>query len=118
MSDYHVLAATNDGDNITIAFHIPVPSETNFTGVTLQSALAEDVAIDKTSEVPWIDGAEQTSLTNGSLYEHIGSVRTHKDESNARKKTDADNKFNNLVIRIQNEIRQRYWGWRFERNVP
>lgn len=117
MSNYHALEASKTGDSIRVAFHIAVPNETNALGYNIRTALSEDTGIEKTSLVPWIDSAEQTQLTNGELYEHIYSFKTHKDISNIVKRDRMDAKYTSLIATVQEALRQRYLYWRFNRDV-
>ena len=116
MANYHILEG--EGNHYRIAFHLPVPDEQNLvTTSTLRAALAEDGSFDKTSEVSWITGAEQTQLTNGELFEHIETYSTHEGHTNVQDQAALDARFTELIALIAVRLRRRYTYWRFERNV-
>ncbi len=117
MSDYHVLEASDRGNSLKVAMHIPVPSGTNLVSKTFTGCLVEDTSISKVSVVASIATQEQDALTAGTLAERVVSLRTHKDLSNAVKRNRLDSAYNQNVTRVQNALRQRYWGWGFERDV-
>ena len=117
MSDYHVMEG--ELNNFQVVFHLPVPDEQNVIGtINVRAALAEDTSVLKTSRLPWIIAGEQTSLTDGSLFEHVEIYSTHESHTQASDQATLDARFTALSTIVANRLRRRYAYWRFERNVP
>lgn len=117
MSNYHVMRTSDDGNTIGVIMHIQVPNENNVIGENLQTAVADDSHITHTSVVPWIEGAEQTQLTNGELIEKSVSFPTHPDIEPLIKRDRIDALYNLEVLKVQECLRNRYIYWKFNRNV-
>ena len=120
MSDYHILEGSMDGgaETYKVAFHIPVPDETNDAAYSLRSALAEDPEVNKTSAVPWILTAEQTQLDSGELYERLESYSRNTTNAVTQDRDALDARWNTLATAIPNRLRDRYKYWHYDRDVP
>jgi len=117
MSNYHILEASDKGNSLRVVMHIAVPVQTNLANKTLSSCIIEDPSKVKTSILASVTTAEINGIAAGTLVEYVISVRTHKDIPNITKRNRLDAAYNKAVIKEQNALRQRYWGWGFERNI-
>jgi hypothetical protein len=126
MSDYHIMTGHPTGNRYTVVFHFPVSSADNdaIPPRSYQSALVEWLGEDElgnpntTSIVPFIDGAEQTALHAGQLYETRTEFHTNPQETMPEKLARLDTLFASRLITEQAEIQEilRYWG--HGRDVP
>ncbi len=116
IAQYYVLDGSRDGSSLRVAMHFPVPVETNLAGILLSTCITQDSSLDKTSLVPWVATSRQTELTNGTIVEHIVSFETHKGVANMTKRNRLDDRYNDLLLKVQNAVREIYWGWGFERS--
>jgi len=115
MSDYHILTADENSNEIRVVAHIPVPDIVNDVGVNYRDALVQ-WKDDTTSilHTDLITTAEQTQLDNGELYEHVASVSTPGTGMTLLEKRDMfDALYNDAVPRIQQKLANqlRYWGY-------
>lgn len=125
MSDYHIMAGREDGNRYYVVFHFPVPSANNdaVPARTYQSALVEWLGEEggvpnTTSIVPFIDGAEQTALHAGQLYEISDYFNTHPGETLPEKIARLDVTFTTRAAETQDKVQEilRYWG--HGRDIP
>jgi len=101
-----------------LAFHIPVPNEPNQVGVNLRTAVSQDAALNKTSQVPWITTAEQQALSDGELVEVIVSYTRPSKNTTSQDRDAIDTKYTAMVASVQDRIRDEYRFWGFDRDVP
>jgi hypothetical protein len=116
MADYHVLHVSRDGDQVTVAFHIPVPAETNTAGRNLSDCLVEDQA--PATEVPYLDAPGAAEVAAGTVYEHIITVAMSAHSTNPERIAALDAKATALQAAIPDRIRKVYSFWGYERTVP
>jgi hypothetical protein len=116
MSNYHVLKQTELRHKVVVAFHIPVPVETNEAGRLLSDCIKEDQSPE--TKVPWLNPTEATAIQNGEVYEHVVTV----DFENATftptvKAAQLDTKWTSLQTKIQSRIRNTYQWWGTDRDI-
>jgi hypothetical protein len=116
MADYHVLQVSADGDQVTVAFHVSVPDETNAASKTLSECLVEDQAPE--TEVPFLAQAEADAIAAGTVYEHIVTVAMSARCTNPERIAALDAKATALQAIIPDRIRKVYSFWGYERTVP
>lgn len=118
MSNYHLLRQDSKKDEVTVVFHVPISSQNNFAGVSLQTALKEMLESETEagiigSQCPFIQAAELTQLQNGELYEHVEVVKFDANLSQAEKRNIIDSRFAELTAivaaRVANELD--FWGY-------
>jgi len=118
MANYHVLGGLDDGRTYRIAFHVPVPDEANRAGVNLRTCVVQDPARDLTSDVPWITAGEQTQLDAGEIVEIIRSYERKAGATVLEDRNALDALYTAGVPKIQDQLRQEYQYWGFDRDVP
>lgn len=127
MSDYHILAASENGFRITVAFHIPVPGGTNIVGKSYADCLLESGRATMMSSVPnhaTDFSSEAADLQNGIVLEVIDSIEvrfqrnTPKNEIRAMGKAAIEDKFRRIKTKKQNQIPLMFRYWGFSGDVP
>ena len=118
MSDYHILQLNAKQDRLTVAFHIPIPNESNSAGVNKRTAVIQYMP-DRVSSVPWISAAEQTQLTNGEIFELVEDVEVNANLTLGEKRSLVDARFTALTgaagLGKLDKVLD-YWG--LDRDVP
>jgi len=117
MANYHILNGRPDGNQYRVVFHLPVPDTTNNVGVNYRTALTQWLG-ETTSQVPFIQSAEQVQLDNGELYEHSWDYDTHDGVSLSEKQAELDAKFTALSTVVVNQLQVRLGYWGYNRDVP
>lgn len=107
-----------DAQRTRVAMHIATPAGTNLAGKTYATCLTEDPDHSTVSVVPALAGQEITDLANGSLYEHVVTVKTENGLTNVEKRNLVDAAYSAAVAKVQAAIQAKYWAWGFERDVP
>lgn len=118
MSDYHILEGSKDGNRFTVVFHFPVPNLSNEVGRNYREALIEWLGGSQASRVPFIDGAEQTQLNNGELYEASYPFNTHPGETLAQKQARLDAMYVAEKTGSQAEVEKILSYWGHSRDIP
>lgn len=118
MSNYHVLNGLGDGRTYRIAFHVPVPDETNRAGVKMRTAIQQDPARNQESKVPWVDAGEQTQLDAGEFVEIVKPYRRKAGATVMEDRDLLDALYTATVPSVQEELRQEYQYWGFDRDIP
>lgn len=117
MANYHILEQSVKGDNIKVAFHIPIPVENNFAGFSLNTALVQ-YQESTLSQVPFITPSEQSELDAGTLCEVVKTVKFNAHLTNTQKKQIVDGLYNNLEISVVARLRHVLAFWGFSVNLP
>lgn len=120
MSNYHVLEISANGERgqASVVMHIATPLGNNLKGTSYADALSEVQGGSVVSAVSGISVEEQAALNDGSLFEYMESVTIHRDMNNSTKQARLDAAYTEAVTREQAKMKERLWGWGFERNVP
>jgi len=101
-----------------IAFHIPIPDEnTTVSNISLRTALISHLP-STVSAYPLIQGAEQTQLDNGELYEHATWVEYDGNKTPVQKQAAMDDRYTALASSILDKIRNELKYYGRNRNVP
>ena len=112
MADYHILSSDRHGNSFAVVMHFPVPEQANEAGRSYREVLIEWLGGDQPSQVPFIDGAEQTQLNAGELLEHSFRFHSNPGENLAQKQTRLDALWESerasTLGRLSNELS--YWG--------
>lgn len=112
MANYFVLAGSDKANHYQVAVHVDVPAGNNQAAKTWQS-VAVEYQESTVSAVPWIDGATQTALDTGALYEFVIDVEVDADETDANKivavETAVTTARTDELARLQ--VLLRYWGY-------
>lgn len=112
MSDYHILSSDKHGNAFSIAMHFPIPNAMTLAGRSIREALIEHLGGSQPSQVPFIDGAEQTQLNAGELYEHMTELHSNPGEDMEEKEAQLDVMWESEkateLERLANELS--YWG--------
>jgi len=116
MSNYHVLDTGLRNNWSKVAFHIPIPDETNVANYNLRTALSEYKS-GYESEVPYIDSAEQDQITAGEIYEHIESVTFTIAMPNVDRISMLDAMYTALETDMLNKIRLKLKFWGYSKDV-
>jgi hypothetical protein len=117
--DWHIMAGYPDGNRYTVVFHFPVPSADNDAGRTYQECLAEMLGAEGTASVmPFCDGAEQTLLSAGGLYEVTEQFSTHPGETLSVKQARIDARYTARLGDEQDELQERLRYWGYGRDIP
>lgn len=118
-NDYHVKTQNKIARSAVVAFHIPIPDDTNAAAYSLRSAVSEYVGgADFASEVPWLGGTETANLQNGLLFEEVVTVKFLAAADNAQRQTKIENKFTELASSIVTRLKTILKFWRLNGNVP
>lgn len=122
MSNYHILSADRYGNSYRVAFHVPVPDATNEVGYSYRTAIVEQKTSTEfplvQSAVPFIDGTELTQLQAGEVYEVVEEFHSNPGEPLAKKRTDLDARYAD-VVEEQQALYQKVLGyWGYSRDVP
>lgn len=117
MSDYHILAVSDDGNSMHVVAHIPVPDVTNDVGVNYRTALIQMLGGEQASSVPFIEESEQAALNAGELYEHSAIFHTWPGETTLQKRDRLDTLYGEAVTRIQAALAYRLSYWGYSRDV-
>lgn len=115
MADYHILHVSQDGDHVTVAFHVAVPVETNNASKALSECLVEDQA--PATEVSFLAAGEASDIAAGTVYEHIISVAMSAHSTVPERVAILDAKATALQAEIPERIRKVYSFWGYERTV-
>lgn len=77
MSNYHILKTATNMKTVNAVFHVPIPNANNEVGMNWRTAVIESQggADNITSVLGNISSDELTALKNGSIYEHVVSVK-------------------------------------------
>jgi hypothetical protein len=120
MSDYHIRRSSIDGDSVQLVMHIAVPAETNeASSSTLADAIVADPAVSKVSVIDSeLIQAERDALLAGTLIEVVESFTIHNGLSLVAKRDAADAFHTQRTAEIADELRNTYWAWGFNRDVP
>ena len=112
MANYHILSADRHGNSFSVIMHFPVPDIANAIGRNYREVLIEWLGGSQPSQVPFIDGAEQTQLNAGELLEHSIRFNSNPGESLVQKQARIDalweSERTDMVERLSNELS--YWG--------
>lgn len=113
MADYHILNGVDTGNKFRVIMHFPVPDIVNGAGINYRLALIEMLGGSQTSVVPFIEGAEQTQLNAGELYEHVVMFNTHPGEILEDKQIRLDALWESERVAVQAKIQYMlsYWGY-------
>lgn len=119
MSNYHILQQDDGHNVVSVAFHIPVPAETNGAGKNLKDCIKQHLG--PSSSVPWLQAGNPTEyaqVENGEVYEHVESIQfSNAHETVANKRAQLDAKWTSLNGADPDKIRTRYQWWGTDRNV-
>jgi hypothetical protein len=115
MADFHALRTSDAGDSVTVAFHVPVPAETNQAGKSLSSCVVEDLA--PVSDCDWLLQAELDEVATGTVYEHVEVVQMSGKVSNGQRLAVVQARAAELVPEIQDRIRSRYRFWGYNGSI-
>jgi len=124
MSDYHILEVGTNGEMANVVFHIPVPEETSFSGVSLSTALKDqlEAALESgatiTSSYPNITPLELSQLQWGTIREASLSIRFNVNWTKAQKRNHIDDMYSHIVTTTQNNLRATLDFWGYSRDVP
>ena len=87
MANWHALTGDVNGNSYSIAYHVPIPSANNRSGINYRTALINSGLGGKTS-LPDGDGTggtisatEKTSITTGTLIEVVEPFATNPGET-------------------------------------
>lgn len=123
MSDYHILAGGDDGNNYAIAMHIPIGAGNNQASVSYRTAVVQfqtnpTTGLMPKSRVPFITAPEQAQLESGELLEIVIDFRTEPNQTLLQKRAALDTLYNALVIKVQADVAKRLEFWGLNRDVP
>ena len=109
MASYHILETTgnNQDFSVVVEYHIAIPSEQNLTStIDIQTALANDAEIDKTSVVA--SAAELTAMANGQLLKITEKSDYNSNHNLADHRAKIRARYDALAISGVDYIRRRY----------
>ena len=120
MANYHILAGRPDGNQLRVAFHLPVPSGDNAVGISYQNALALHLGGEHISAVPasLLSAGEQTALNAGGLYEHIWQFDTRPEMTLLEKREALDARYTDFASAIISQLQDRLEYYGYGRDVP
>lgn len=116
--NWHIMAGFPDGNRYTVVFHFPVSGANNDAGRTYQECLIEMLGGEQISIMPFIDGAEQTLLNAGGLYEVTEEFSTHPGETLPQKQARIDARYTARLADEQDELQERLRYWGYGRDIP
>lgn len=117
MSDYHVLAITNN--DVQVAFHFTVPATSNKAGKTYKQCLLEDSAEPNTTVLADtnIDLTEKTAIENADVIERVDRVPFNINHTDADKRAAIETRHTELATELQTTLTGRYEFWGFSADV-
>lgn len=117
VSNYHILEVNRKQDDARVVFHIDVPADTNFAGMTYRAALVEWLGgAPVESAIPGLDTAAH-GLDDGSIYEHVEVVDFPADETNANKQAIIEATYISRQAAILARIQAQLEFWSFNADV-
>ena len=119
MSNYHILTADTFGNQYQIIMHVPVPDVVNGAGINYRAAVVQyQGGAPIASSLPWITGAEQTSLDSGEIVERSAPFHSNPNQTLTQKRDAIDIMFADKTTEVQDDLGNvlEYWG--YDRDVP
>lgn len=118
MSDYHIMSADKNANSFGVVMHFPVPDQLNEAGRNYREVLIEYLGGTQVSRVPFIDGAEQTQLSSGELYEHSFIFNSNPTETLAQKQVRLDSYWEDERVKKVAELSAILSYWGHSRDIP
>ena len=120
MSNYHILAADEYGNQYRVMMHFPVADQANEVGVNYRNAIVEwqGGTENISSEVIFISGAELTQLQAGELYERGYPFNSNPNETLIEKRDKLDAMYTEKLADEQDKIVKVLGYWGYSRDVP
>lgn len=119
MANYHILAGRPDGNQLRVAFHLPMPSGDNAVGISYQNALAMHLGSGSASIVSalLLGAGEQAALDEGELYEHVWQFDTRPEMTLMEKRDALDARYTAFTSAIINQLQMRLEYYGYSRDV-
>ncbi len=123
MANWHALTGSMDGNSYQIAYHVPIPSANNRSGINYRTALVNSglggttILRDGDGTGGTISSAEKTSILAGSLLEVVQQFAVGGGSSKTLAQLTAEvdaiytalaNTSGSFIVGIQNQLL--YWG--------
>jgi hypothetical protein len=117
--DWHALVGNEKKQEVTVVFHIPIPSVNNAVGMNYRTVLtkAEPFTSSIVPDHVTNFASEAALLQSGALYEYQEVVRYNANLSDAQKTALIDARYTALVSIIQSKIQNQYIYWGFSHDA-
>ena len=104
-----------DQDEARVVFHIGIPDTANANAMSYRAALVEyltETGQGTTSTIPNLDGAEQTQMDAGEVFEDVQRIHFDTNLSNTDKRTAIETAYTARKTLILDRARDRleFWG--------
>ncbi len=117
MADYHILDCSHRKDEVRVAYHIPVPAETNMAEKTLASCLTETEGFTGASAVPGLEPTEAAQIAGGEVCEHVFTVKFSANLTDNQKRLEVEMVYSDLLAVVQSRIREKFRFWGFSGSI-
>jgi hypothetical protein len=115
--NWYALSASNDGNSVQIAYHIPIPSANNLVGINYQVAIINSGiggrTILATGTGPGqITSADLALIQNGSLFEYVEQLAIDPSKTLPQLSALVNARFSALTASVQATLQKQlaYFG--------